>query len=114
MICLHCDNEEFEESYGNVTQEYKGRTFEVPTDLMVCKKCGWRTIGLDQADGLLANTKSVYNFELWWEENYSHMDPANYNGVLTKSIICVTRVVAKAAWLASDKQRTAEHADSKS
>ena len=61
MICFLCSCEEFNvKTDAVVVQEYKGITLEVPSPTMVCKKCGWETLGRGQVDALLSATKKCY------------------------------------------------------
>jgi hypothetical protein len=61
MICLGCNNEtDFHVEERNVEQLFHGRTLFVPSHVTVCSKCGWFTVGNDQIDELLKNTREAY------------------------------------------------------
>jgi putative zinc finger/helix-turn-helix YgiT family protein len=61
MICLRCDNEEFEVKQDAVTeQEFRGELLKVRTTAMVCTKCGWAAVNIDQLDELRRRTADTY------------------------------------------------------
>ena len=61
MICLNCDCEEFLiKENALFKQYYKGYILFVNTPGVVCKECGWQTIGNNQIDGLIRETKKAY------------------------------------------------------
>ena len=58
MICLHCDNETFERTTGDIIQCYRGGKLMIKNAaVMKCIQCGWITIGADQIDELLNRVK---------------------------------------------------------
>lgn len=61
MICIRCDNEEFEERLNaTIEQEMNGQYFKVQCPAMVCKMCGWMTVTLEQADVLFKRTIALH------------------------------------------------------
>jgi len=58
-----CDGEgdDFAKGKKTISQIYKGNLLKVKTPVMICMKCGWFTVGIDQLDDLLKNTKKAYN-----------------------------------------------------
>ena len=61
MICLRCDCEEFDIKEDAVfKQTYREENLIVHTPGVVCRKCGWQTIGNNQLDALIAATKKEY------------------------------------------------------
>lgn len=105
MICLRCEKEEFYAAQRFVEQEYKQKSLHVETPVMVCAHCGWFTVSLPQVDLLLARTKEVYNFELWWEKNYPHMQVSPGAGSLATNVVGMIKVIAKQAWMAAQEER---------
>lgn len=63
MVCLRCDSEQFDAGESDVTQEFKGKTLVVKTPVMICRNCGWYTIGFDQIDELRKRTQRAYEIE---------------------------------------------------
>lgn len=99
MICLKCDGEEFTEGNAQVEQDYKGMLLQVDSPVMTCTKCGWFTCTLEQADVLRRRTNDLYEFEVWFQENYAHVKPEIYNGTLAKNVIGMIRVIARHSWM---------------
>ena len=61
MICIKCDNEKnWKVEKRLVEQLYRGKTMMVPSEVTVCKQCGWYTVDTTQAAGLLKNTSKLY------------------------------------------------------
>lgn len=60
MICLLCDGEKFTRGDGVVGQHFRGEHLEVKTSVTICDACGFATVGNDQLDDLLKNTKAAY------------------------------------------------------
>ncbi len=61
MICLRCEREEFKlKPQAVIEQQYKGEMLKVATPAMECAACGWVTIGIEQVEELLRNTKLEY------------------------------------------------------
>jgi hypothetical protein len=106
MLCLRCDGEEFEAGNAQVDQEYKGMSLKVDSPVMLCKNCGWFTCSLEQADVLRRRTNDLYEFEVWFAENYAHVDPDQYGGTLAKNVITMTKVIARTTWMAAREPKT--------
>lgn len=61
MNCLRCDSHEFtRQENAVIEQEFKGEQLTVKAPAMVCTKCGWVTVGLDQLDELRRRTADAY------------------------------------------------------
>lgn len=62
MMCLRCDNdnEDFIRKDVRFEQEFKGETLFVIAPGVVCSKCGWFTVALDQLDELRRRTDEAY------------------------------------------------------
>ena len=64
-ICLRCDGEEFDIKEDAVFEQiYREEHLMVHTPGVVCRKCGWQTVGNDQIDGLIQATKKAYEKEV--------------------------------------------------
>lgn len=63
MICLNCENEKFSSKKVRSEQEFKGRTFNVLTDAMVCDECGSEQFTDDQANAVRRLTVDAYKKE---------------------------------------------------
>ena len=57
-----CDGEDndFVKGVKIITQIYEGTILKVKTPVMICTKCGWFTVGLDQINDLMKNTRKAY------------------------------------------------------
>ena len=60
MICLKCNNENFEEKEVVDEQLFRGETFQITISAMVCTKCGFKQLTDKQADKLYKKTKKEY------------------------------------------------------
>ncbi|SRR6266542_3963917 len=61
MICVQCENEEFVlKPEAELEQVFRDETLKVIAPVMVCKKCGWITLGPGQLDELRKRTADVY------------------------------------------------------
>lgn len=76
-------------------------TLHVDSPVMRCKKCGWFTCDLDQADILRKRTNDMYEFEVWFPEAYPHMNADDHPSVLVKNVINMTKVISRSAWMAA-------------
>jgi len=63
MLCIKCSCEEFVVKEDAIFEQiFKGKTLMVKSPGMVCKECGWLTVGSDngQFDILLKKVKELY------------------------------------------------------
>jgi YgiT-type zinc finger domain-containing protein len=60
LLCFKCGGEAFEERTITIPQTYRGLTLQVESKAMVCKSCGWHTLGKGQLNALLAATRKAY------------------------------------------------------
>ncbi|OQC08732.1 MAG: hypothetical protein BWX75_01407 [Candidatus Cloacimonetes bacterium ADurb.Bin088] len=60
LVCLSCSQEVFAKVTSKVTQEFRGETFNVSTEVMKCSHCGWETIGPGQLNTLRVATADAY------------------------------------------------------
>ena len=56
MLCFVCNGTQFHNSVEQIEQEYQGRTLLVYTQVSKCNKCGWITLGANQANYLIRAT----------------------------------------------------------
>jgi putative zinc finger/helix-turn-helix YgiT family protein len=60
MICLKCEKKKFNEKNVKVEQEFKGKTFNIVTEAMVCANCGYELFTDEQANTLRKKTVDAY------------------------------------------------------
>lgn len=57
MICLKCENEEFEKKNVQIEQEFEGRIVCIVTKAMVCINCGFVQFDDNQANELIKKVR---------------------------------------------------------
>lgn len=60
MICLKCENDNFENKNVKIEQEFKGRSYNIVTEAHVCIGCGFHQFGDEQANMLRKITVNTY------------------------------------------------------